>query len=250
MYPHYICWKIDISKVSDADHIFGSRTGKKLRKARELLLKSPYIFKVESVTEALLDAFTPLYEENIGTKKNAAIFPVKDRIMKSIRNGENQEMVSLYEHGTFVGGMIYNIKEQNVSVSFKVFPKTPSIKLPVNLSILAEYMLITRALELGKPTIVHGRDRNAYGQNSNIGLAMYKLQIGSVPYVSATKENPSHDEHTAIFSEDTLIFLAPKEGDKITRATLYTNKSEETARTDYHTLFTRPYLETTISFLT
>lgn len=246
MYPHYIYWKIDLTNVKDPFDIIGPRTGKKIRKALSILDGSPFQFKIEQIDNALLDAFVPLYEDNMRSKQNGTIFPVKEKILECTAKGKTYEMVSLYENNVFVGGMIYSVQKERISVAYKVFPKDTPLKFPVSLSFVAEYKLFERAMELKKTELLHGKDRNCYGVFSNVGLAMYKLQIGCLPHVSQSKENTFYEEHDIKPTSDTLVFLGSKNGEPIHEAILYTTKDEETAKMVYQILFSRSFLTVTI----
>ena len=239
MYPSHIGWRVALDGVNDVAHFFGTETVKRVEKSKTLLAQSPtgFRFICEPVTPAWLDAFVPLYEEYIGAKEHAAVSQVRAHIAAEQAKGKAYETISLWEGKKFLGGVIYAVMKDRIQVAYRVFPRQLSVKLPVGVSYLAEDYLYRRVFELGKKTIVHGRDRNPYGLNSAIGLAEYKLKIGCAPFVSSAPvvtfkklaELPAHQE--------ALVFLGTEKERTITQARLISERALEEQQRVYGILF-------------
>ena len=219
--PSNIMWRVYFTDITDPFELFRKKTRKKLRSALIRMDQTDYRFMIEPMTDELLDRFIPLYTDHILKKESGKVFDVK----KSIHEGQKVRpyfMLSLYHQNNFLGGIIFSDREDFFTTAFKVFPKSLSdIDLPLNITFLAEYYLFEYAIKQGKEYIKHGRDRNMYGIHSNPGLAMFKLQIGGLPYVGMrdiifdTFDPPKEN------TRDILVFHGEQMEQKITHATLY-----------------------------
>lgn len=242
-YPSYITWKVELQKDKDFSYLLGKSETKKLKKTLELLPLSEYQFKVTQVDKQYLAEFIPMYQTDMRQKKHGVIFDVHQKIESNHKKEIRYEAISLLKNDSLIGGMIYSIRGSSVSVAYRSFPHTLDIKLPISCSYAAEHYLVNRAIELDKFTITHGRDRNPFGLNSAIGLADYKLRIGSVPYVSKSKENEFHRLKEYTHDEDSLIFLGTEPAQRITKAVLLYQSNSPAREKNYISLFKQPMVK-------
>ncbi|PIR03737.1 MAG: hypothetical protein COV59_04680 [Candidatus Magasanikbacteria bacterium CG11_big_fil_rev_8_21_14_0_20_39_34] len=278
IYPQNIVWHLDLRQAEDPLEFFGKTTKKRIRQSVELLKDSSFKFLYEKVDETCLNKFLPIYRANIAQKENPKIIDIVGRVKEKIQEGNTVECCSFYDGEIFLGGVIYRYSEQDqdLKIHYRVFPKEISLKLPINISMIADYFIYKRALELKKVLLSHGQDRNAYGLHSAIGLAMFKLQAGCVPKV-ATKENmpifsrdandflgqtvmfnnahesPVQDEtfvHDFTSTDgDVFIFLGKTPGEYIEEAVFYLRTPQEKAEEKYSILLNNPHFHTIVIHL-
>jgi hypothetical protein len=175
--------------------------------------------------EAGVAWFEPLYQETIGQKQNAVLHNIADTTIHS-GNGAEYWLLELTERGETIGGTIFSIREDRLNIAYRVYPQTwTSDQSGANPSLFTDYIISLRAQELGKSFLSHGKDRNPYGVNSSIGLAIFKLSVGCRPLVPAERE--FHELDTDTITEDTLAFLQPEnanEPEAIQQAILFTTE--------------------------
>lgn len=132
----------------------------------------------------------------------------------------------LHDQGAYVGGTIFSLTEKSISVAYRSHEtKWPHAALLASPALCAEYLLMQHALELGKIRISHGKDRNPYGMNASIGLAIWKLAIGCLPVKSNDAEMKTLDTETV--AEDMLVLVYPGEARRIREAYLLTTPETE-----------------------
>jgi len=218
-YPNIIVWRRSLSDIGDPYQAFSPRLASDIRRSFQKLTQSAYHFKVEPVDQSYLNRFIPLYETFIKAKPHGHIYDVQG----TVKNTEKKsfEAISLYEQGNYRGGFLYAITTETISTYYKVFPRTISVNLRASISFLAEYLLCQRALQLRRFNIIHGQDMNVFGQHSNIGLAMFKIQAGNRPYVPRKLAVDFLHEFRFSGPDDVLIFQGNKPGKAITKAVLF-----------------------------
>lgn len=236
VYPLFVTWRMDLGTAHEFADLISKKQAQRVKKALALLASSDYRFAVDTVDADYLNQFVPPYEGNIGQKKHATVFNVRDTILEKQKTGRVYESISLRKGDTLLGGVIYSIRERSVSVAYRTFPHKLFVHLPISCSYIAEHYLVARALELHKKKISHGRDINVYGQNSDIGLADYKLRIGATPYASLTPRNEFKDVTTLHVTDDTLVLLATERSQRVSQAVLYSRLDETAAAEKYNGL--------------
>lgn len=246
MYPAYIAWQINLATIRSIDQIISRNRLRRLQKALAALTSAGYRWEFEAISDEYLDRFVPLYEQHIGAKENGMIFDVRQKIQTGRAKGKRHESISLWKGNEFIGGQIYSIKDDALSVAYRIFPHQLAIKLPISCSYIAERYLITRALALQKTRILHGKDHNAFGPHSAIGLAEYKLNIGCVPHISAAASNHFCAVPELPVDQDVLIFWGTRPKQPITQATLFTSASDELTRAKYVNLFVQQAVHVTV----
>jgi hypothetical protein len=177
----------------------------------------------EKITQDFLNRFIPLYEERIREKKHPIIFDIQGKTLGS-ESKKQYFSQTIWENDVFIGGTIYSIRDAQMRIAYRTFlRKWHTAKLRANPSLLAEYNLEEHAQSTLLHTIIHGKDRNPYGLNSHIGLAIFKLSAGCHPEKSLRYEVATID--TDSITEDALILEYPGDTEHIIRnAYLVTTK--------------------------
>lgn len=236
-YPEFIAWHLPLEGFTDANQIFSAKTAKKIRSGLRILDEQEYQFHIEDFDERYIDRFDALYRSNLEAKKSPRIKNIRQMLANAPEQRQYKILV-LEKDGVMLGGLTFFISYGHTLMTvLKVFPYAlPDTKLPISPTFLAEYKLFAHCFDLGLDKIVHGRDKNIYGKNSAIGLAMFKTQLGCKPRaaVSAMIFPLESIERT---EEDMLVFLASEAKEFIDHAILYTRESPEVAREKYATLF-------------
>lgn len=241
-YPHYVAWKVNLEGIKDPYQLFHKTDQKRIEKSFRKIQMTPLEFRCEKINNEFLSAFIPIYENNIRRKKHAIIFDIAKHLQERSKVHPYQS-ISLYDGEKLLGGQIFSVRENSLNIAFRIFPKENEWKLPTSLSFMAEYHFYKYALKHGKKEIVHGKDRNPYGQNSDIGLAVYKLSIGVRPYVSESEKNGFQQEWKKTNDENALIFLGERNGEEIKQAVLVLKKDVRTSQKKYEELFHYPFLK-------
>lgn len=246
-YPNYISWHLSLEGVSDAFDCFSTKTRKKIRRGLRLLEEAGGAFTVMPIDDDAIDIFQAMHEGLLKRKQSNLHVRADETIMKGIREGKQIEMLSLWYQNKMIGAMVFHIKQDVVRTIYKVFPeKFDAISLPINLTFLAEYNLFQYAIKRGAKEIIHGRDRNLYGINSSIGLAMFKTQLGCEPRVSKVADIAMVGESIPLAGKDILCFLGATQGEVITKAILFTYLTEEEAMQKYQQLYNNKHYQLTV----
>lgn len=220
VYPSKLTWIIDLKKFESASDAFGNGLNKKIRSSYRKFEESDYNFVIESVDEAYIDKFIPLYEENI-KKKDGKIYDVKDKIIVNPPHNYPYFALSLYKDEEYLGGLIYSDRGDHYVGAYKIFPSKLEFTAKVGATMLAEYFLYSKAISNQISYIRRGKDRNLYGVNSRIGLALFKYKIGAKPNILPENEKFEIGEQFEWDEEkDVLIFEMPEKGREIKKAKL------------------------------
>ncbi len=248
IYPSHITWKVPLEGVCDPYLLFSAKTRKKLKSAYSRITFAGYSIKIEPVTPKLLDQFFPLYMENVLKKSNPNIKNIQEHIQKKMDTGRVYQSVSLYDKdGVLKGALLFAVLGEKLSAAYKVFPTVlEEVKLPISVTYVAEYKFFERAISLGKTMILHGMDSNVYGENSAIGLALFKLNIGGVPYLSSRPQCEVRTEYTWPMQQDVLIFHMPDHRQPIAKATLFLLQDDESSREKYRPVLTHEQIDCTV----
>jgi hypothetical protein len=225
-YPSHHRWMKDIS--AGANTGFSGRVVKFIEKSLPLLEQNRIIAKIEPLREEFFDDFTPMYTEKIGQKNNAIVFDVKATTLEKVGVDFPYFGYSIHEDGKYVGGTIFSLRKDRVSYAYRTFEKKWfNADLPASPALIGEYMIAEFARDKGVDLLSHGKDRNPYGLNSAIGLAIFKLSVGCYPSNVTEGSYEIRTIETGEISEDCLILEQPKRGTNITKAYLVTTKANE-----------------------
>ncbi len=203
-YPSHITW---IKHCTDAEvlHNFSRSTRQKLQstipKVSTLIRHA-----IEPIGPDFFQWFRPLYESNLVRKNNPNIFPLE--ALLAVKQ-KTYQALTLYENEVPMGATIFVITAKgNLSTVYRAYrPGWQQQTLRASPALYAEYLLEREARRSDCERILHGRDRNPYGLHSGIGVALFKLSIGCVPYVS-TQHTREEIDLTEIH-QDIAVFVYP-----------------------------------------
>src|SRR3989339_475674 len=247
-YRKYITWKIFLENIKDPYIFFGKKPKKRIKRSLEKInAQAEYKFKIVDVDNSFLEKFTPLYKNNINEKFTPIIYDVVDNILENQKNGRQYKAISVFKKDEFVGGLIFSIRKNSLSAAYKVFPKElDNFKLPISPTHIAEYLFINYAINCGKEFISHGRDLNAFGFKYNIGLAIFKLSLGCIPFVSISDNNEILTLSQFPDNKDILLFIGKDIDSQINQMILLSKQSEDNLREKYKELFNNSAIKLSI----
>ena len=200
---------------------FGDSNKEKLKSTLNKINEANITSIIEPVDNAFLEWFVPLYTDNIVKKDNPKIYPIREKVF----NVDKQYLaLKLYENELPIGATIFTYNGEFVSVAYRSYLNNwQEARLRANPSLYTEYLLEQHTRELNYKKILHGRDRNPYGANASIGLAIFKLSIGCQPYLSKSYELLELDTESC--SKDVFVLEYPgNTKDVITKGYLITSK--------------------------
>lgn len=225
-YPGHHRWMRDIS--AGADIGVSGRIVKLINRSLPQLASQGIVTTVEPLNADFFNEFTPMYVENISSKENALVHDVRAMTLDKERSDLQYFGYSIRENGSYIGGTIFSLRSDRVSYAYRIFQKDwNEAKLPANPALIAEHMIADFARSQGRNLLSHGKDRNPYGLNSAIGMAIFKLSVGCHPSNVTDGTYEIHTIDTATLTKDCLILEQPKEGTTITKAYLVTTKETE-----------------------
>jgi hypothetical protein len=223
-YPSHHRWLMDIT--SGLATSFEGRVGKKILSTLPLLSEANIHYHIEPLTENFFVKFLPLYTSQIQSKSNALIHDIVEKTLHNTKSAFPYYSLSITEGGTFIGGAIFSVRKDRVSYAYRTFIKEwQQAKLKAGPALIGEYAVAEFSCKRGLSYISHGKDRNPYGLNANIGLATFKLSVGCRPSISSEFEIKTLC--TAALTEDCFILAMPEEGTIINKAYLVTLPQNE-----------------------
>ena len=223
-YPSHHRWQRSVS--SDPLELFSPRTKNKILAAVANLAAEEVSYSIEPLKESFFELFIPLYTSKIGQKDNAIVHDVVKNTLGEGASSFPYYSLSLFEKGEFIGGTIFSVRPDRISFAYRIFlPKWNIANLKMSPAYIGEYAAALFAYEHKLPFISHGRDRNPYGLNADIGLATFKLSAGCHAYVPNDCEIKTID--TRDITRDCLILEKPLEGVAITKAYLVVTPETE-----------------------
>lgn len=217
-YPSAHTWAKSLT--ADAFAGFGKNHLARLKTTLRKIDASTVTYTIEPLTTAHLEWFVPLYTATIAGKNN----PKVNDIFASTLGKDSPHpyyILTINESAVPIGATIFAARKSSLSFAYRIYPNEwMQNNLPAGPSLYAEYLLNAWAIEHGYTKISHGKDRNPYGINASIGLALFKLSVGcSVELPSGEYEVNTLDTDT--LTTDVLVFALPPAGTKkITHAYL------------------------------
>jgi hypothetical protein len=204
----------------DLSLIFGKNNLGRLRSTFKNIDASSVVHRIEPLTDEVLDWFTPLYLKTITNKDNPKLFDIRSTTIGK-ESKYKYYSLTLLEDNIPIGGTIFSERGPILSIAYRIYPNTwKQNNLQANPSVLAECLLNNHGVEHGFKTLSHGRDRNPYGLNAHIGLAIFKLSMGCSAYLPSTPYEIQTLDLNQV-NQDVLLFKMPTEGDQITKGILY-----------------------------
>jgi len=227
----FINWDLSLADFKSADDAFSGKRAARVRKSIEILKGSPYRLEFHEMTDSLLDKFEALYNTFMTAKEGGIVYPVKEKIQANQAKGRKYHILALWNEDELVGGLVFSERKSSLSVAYRVYPIKLDLGMKSSPAQIAEYLIIDFALKHGKNKINHGRDRNAFGLNADIGLASFKMRTGATPFVS--KNVNEKLELPSELDQDVLVCIGEKEGEICEELVLYTDLDKDEALEKY-----------------
>ncbi len=212
--------------VASPEELYGAKNAKRIRSTLPRISDFNIRHEFKKLDVDFLDWFTPIYEKTIGSKNNPVVHKLYEATLGNSSRKSEYWSLTLFENDLPIGGTIIGIRDDRIMIAFRTF-ETRWVEgtLQASPALYAEYLASKYAYDLNKKIISHGKDRNPYGLNASIGLAIYKLSVGYCPYKLDDNETPlPTDIDTDTLDSDALILHLPGADNKITHATLVTTK--------------------------
>lgn len=208
---------------------FTTKKRKRIKTSLDRMTEAGVKFTIEPLTEAFFEQFTPLYKQIVGNKDNAEIHDVFSKTIGKEFVEFPYYGVRLYENDTYLGGSIFSKRADMLAVAFRALQHNwQTANLPAGPTLLAEYFVSAYAAEQGISIISHGKDRNPYGLNSDIGLATFKLSLGCRAFIPEdAREYEVTEIDTDTMTTDALILAYPGEQQVVTDAYLVMARGAE-----------------------
>lgn len=219
-YPSHLIWYKNV--LEDPLAYFGKSKSARLRSTIKRLQDTAVTHTFAPLSPEFLDWFEPLYANAMRAKQNPLAHNIRALTLE--RDSKYAyHTLALYEQGVPIGGVIFSLRDRSLSIAYRTYePSWHTANLQANPALYAEYLTGIYALENEKERLSHGKDRNPYGPNAALGLAIFKLSVGCsahIPKINYTAQELETDEIT----EDTLVFACPTDGRDVTDAYLITS---------------------------
>ncbi len=209
-YPSEHKWIEPIT--SEAIGGLGKNNRARLRSTLKQIPESNITHSFELLTPEILSWFTPLYETQISEKGNPNIHKIYDNTL-----GKNSSYryfaLILKEKGNPIGATIFSERKKILSIAYRIYTNNwKHHSLQASPSLYTEYLINRYAHDKGYSQLSHGKDRNPYGANANIGLALFKLSVGCRIYLPSTAYEVKNLDLAKV-EEDILVFEMPLSAD-------------------------------------
>ena len=214
---------------------YGKNDRKRLTKSLPLISSLGISHEFKKADDSFFEWFVPKYSETISQKNNPLVFDVRGTTINKVGKKALYRTLTIWQNDTIVGGCIFSCWKERYAIAYRIFDKDwPNKEVPAGPALYGEYLMDELSKSRHKIKLTHGLDRNPYGINSSIGLAIFKLSTGC-----SAQLRDNHLEKFEIDTDklntDTLILHYPETGTQITEATLV---STEENLVKYSQLFT------------
>lgn len=202
---------------------FGKNSIRKICASKEKLSAFGVSIRESEVDDALLEWFTPLYEDSIQRKDHPFTIDIRSKMLE---DKERYHALCLYQDGVPLGAMLFTLRRNKLSLAYRMFAADWHREaLPASPSLLMEYEISVLAQRHAKKALIHGKDRNPHGLNSSIGLAAFKLASGCKVRIPSQFTVAELD--TATLKDDVLVMRLPeKTSRRITKSCLITTEED------------------------
>lgn len=206
-YPTSHTWVKSV--VADPLTGFGKNHTVRIKNTLKKITESNVTYRIEPLTPAIIDWFTPLYTEMVGEKSNAKISDIYTSTLGKEANYPYNALI-LLEAGIPIGATIFSERKATLSFAYRIYPNHwQHNSLPAGPSLYAEYIINDYASQKQFAKISHGKDRNPYGYNAGIGLALFKLSVGCSIYLPNGQSDTASIDLDAV-TDDILVFAYPQ----------------------------------------
>lgn len=218
-YPERLRWQKSISE--DILQSFGSNGKSKITALLKKHQEYGISYTFEPLQENFFDWFIPLYTHRIESKTTPRVHDVYTKTFVNPPHHFPYVSLTLKEAGVPIGGTIFSVREDRVSIAFRAFgPKWQHNTNRCSPALFGEYLVDEYTKSLGLAQLIHGSDTNIYGEHLDIGVAIFKLSVGCNPILLPESVFTSID--TADIVSTKLVFCTPHQGTKINEAVWYT----------------------------
>jgi hypothetical protein len=205
---------------------FGKNSTKKLKSCLDNVETLRLSHKFGELDENFFTWFQPMYDTQIANRKNFGGYDIFATTLGKADCQHTYQTLTLLENGTPIGGAIFTRRKVRVSIVYRAFfGKFVNGKTRCTPALYAEYLLHKEALRLKLPDLTHGADKNPYGINSAIGLAIFKLSVGCTARLQRQRER--HQIDITTLTQDALVLEYPETGDVITKGHLVTTRANQ-----------------------
>jgi hypothetical protein len=221
-YPSVHKWTKTVT--SDPLFGFGKNHTVRINNSLKKISDSSVTHSFEPLTSDILEWFIPLYTATITEKNNPKLNDILKSTLGKVSKFSYFALI-LREEEVPIGATIFSERNSILSFAYRIYPLDwQKNNLPAGPSLYAEYLMNAYASQNGFSKISHGKDRNPYGYNAGIGLALFKLSVGcAIDLPKDTFEILSLDSTTV--TQDILVFAYPENGSThITEAYLCVSK--------------------------
>jgi hypothetical protein len=190
---------------------FGKNHTVRIKNSLKKIAESSITYSFEPLTREVLDWFIPLYTATITEKNNPKVNDIFESTIGKVSKFNYLALI-LKEEGVPIGATLFSERNSILSFAYRIYPLNwQKNNLPAGPSLYAEYLMNEYASQNGFSKISHGKDRNPYGYNAGIGLALFKLSVGcAVDLPKDSFDILSLD--TSTLTEDILVFAYPENG--------------------------------------
>lgn len=223
-YPNNNVWHRE--NTSDPTGFLSGRNLKKVRASLSLMEQEGVRGLIAPLTDDFFAWFTPLYSTAVSAKKNPNQHDIYATTLGKTRKEFPYFSLTVLEKGTPIGGTIFSLRPGRISYAYRIFPFSwNTADIPAGPALMGEYFISKYASDHDIAFVSHGQDRNLYGINGSIGLAIFKLSVGCHPVLPKHYDVLTLDSDT--ITEDVLVLAMPKDGTRITEGHLFTSSDTQ-----------------------
>ncbi len=237
-YPEAVRWEKSVSGDIVTD--FGKNNAARLRSSLPKLDNMGISADIADLSTSHITWFEPWYQSTIGAKTNPKLSSIFETTLGKAATYP-YKILTIRESDRVVGSIIFSLRKNRVSIAYRVFnPTWNETNLQSGPALIGEYYINQFCIQSGLNRLSHGKDRNPYGLNANIGLALFKLSVGCHATLP-TGVTTIHTINTSNLTTDALIMEHPKIGTNITHAYLIGTPDvleKYTALKKYHDILT------------
>jgi hypothetical protein len=207
---------------------------------REQLFMENFKFSFEDATvEKLKSNFIPIYRteimnrENFNLERTKIINSITERVKK---NPLKYKFLFIHSNdGELFGATLFSIVDDKLQLAFRAHRRdinVSALKHKASLDYWGEKLVREYGAKMKLVVFSHGKDTHPYNGRSRIGLALYKLKVGTRPKVPKLDnpekpiKNISLDESFLFSQKEPVVFFdSPDENEFYQNCFLYYPKN-------------------------
>ena len=190
-----ITWRVDLTR--DIQQLFYPSLVKKINKSNDFFNQNFFVSMHDVDEKLFIEQFFPLYEKEIVQRPDYHLDKdvVKDHILTNIRGKKEYKLFSLYikKEEKFVGGILFHLEEDRISIALRVIERAVNqqYKKRTTVDFWFESQFVNHLVDYHIQYLFHGMDTYPR-QDHEIGLALFKLQVGALPMISTHETEIKH----------------------------------------------------------